>query len=67
MTSSSCADPGTEAVVHMGALKADCAGIVPYSIQARNIMIHEGKAWIIDFQGGKTGPLQYDLASLLAV
>ncbi|MBU0680248.1 MAG: phosphotransferase [Proteobacteria bacterium] len=33
--------------------------------QSRNLMVHEGKVRIIDFQGARLGPLAYDLASLL--
>ncbi len=33
--------------------------------QSRNIMLHEGKTYLIDFQGAMQGPPQYDLASLL--
>ncbi|MGB6972805.1 MAG: phosphotransferase [Desulfobulbales bacterium] len=33
--------------------------------QSRNLMIVDGEIRIIDFQGGRLGPLGYDLASLL--
>lgn len=33
--------------------------------QARNVMVKDGKPYFIDFQGGRRGPLEYDLASFV--
>jgi len=39
--------------------------LVHRDFQSQNVMINEGAAWLIDFQGMRYGLAQYDLASLL--
>lgn len=47
------------------AQKAPAEYLLHRDFQSRNIMVKHGKPYFIDFQGARTGPLGYDLASLL--
>ena len=47
------------------ALQHAVEGFMHRDFQSRNIMQRAGRWYFIDFQGGRIGPLQYDLASLL--
>jgi aminoglycoside/choline kinase family phosphotransferase len=47
------------------ALQDATLGFMHRDMQSRNIMLNGNTVYFIDFQGGRIGPIQYDLASLL--
>ena len=47
------------------ALDKSYNGFMHRDFQSRNIIVKDHKYYVIDFQGGRLGPLAYDLASLL--
>ncbi len=47
------------------ALKYAIDGFIHRDLQSRNIMVKDKRVFFIDFQGGRMGPVQYDLASLI--
>ncbi len=46
-------------------LSASPVGLMYRDFQSRNVMVHEGQPWFIDFQGARRGAVHYDVASFL--
>ncbi len=65
--SDSCFEDFGDEFAHLAdqALEFSTNGFMHRDLQSRNIMVNHGRFRLIDFQGGRMGPIQYDLASLL--
>ena len=46
-------------------LEEDTPTFLYRDFQTRNVMVRDGEPWYIDFQGGRRGPIGYDVASFV--